>query len=168
MICRLCCVAALSLDIVAFSLQSWKELWVFQECSQIHSRNLLDHYHQNFSIFQQRYIDGGLSGIQPLLSESSSCTLTVCPFSGGADICPVDPPCMMEVEAAGAILNCNMANSFRIINALYPLTSEVRWCIGLLWFLDNILLYKLNMFYSISLNGISSLSWVVFLILVLF
>ncbi|XP_038142275.1 patatin-like phospholipase domain-containing protein 2 isoform X1 [Cyprinodon tularosa] len=70
------------------------------------------------------YMDGGFSGLQPLLSEASSRTLTVCPYSGEADICPTDPPSVMEVVATGAILNCNMANGFRILNSLYPLTLE--------------------------------------------
>ncbi|MEQ2158966.1 hypothetical protein GOODEAATRI_017577, partial [Goodea atripinnis] len=70
------------------------------------------------------YIDGGLSGFQPLQSEACSRTLTVCPFSGEADICPVDPPCMMELVATGTILKFNMANSLRILNGLYPVTLE--------------------------------------------
>ncbi|XP_043973288.1 patatin-like phospholipase domain-containing protein 2 [Gambusia affinis] len=70
------------------------------------------------------YIDGGLSGIQPFLSELSSHTLTVCPFSGEADICPADPPCMMDLVTPGALIKLNMANTFRIINALYPVTLE--------------------------------------------
>ncbi|KAM4738315.1 patatin-like phospholipase domain-containing protein 2 [Anableps anableps] len=70
------------------------------------------------------YMDGGLSGLQPLLSESSCRTLTVCPFSGEADICPADPPCMTELVVTGALLKFNMANSFRIINGLYPVTLE--------------------------------------------
>ncbi|KAM4570554.1 patatin-like phospholipase domain-containing protein 4 [Fundulus diaphanus] len=70
------------------------------------------------------YMDGGLSGLQPLLSEASSCTLTVCPFSGEADICPADPTCMMELVATGAVLKCNIANTFRILNSLCPVTLE--------------------------------------------
>ncbi|XP_008412023.1 patatin-like phospholipase domain-containing protein 2 [Poecilia reticulata] len=70
------------------------------------------------------YIDGGLSGFQPLLSESSNHTLTVCPFSGEADICPADPPCVMDLVASGTFLKVNMANTFRIINGLYPVTLE--------------------------------------------
>ncbi|XP_014886654.1 patatin-like phospholipase domain-containing protein 2 [Poecilia latipinna] len=70
------------------------------------------------------YIDGGLSGFQPLLSGASSHTLTVCPFSGEADICPADPPCVMDLVASGALLKVNMANTFRIINGLYPVTLE--------------------------------------------
>ncbi|XP_054905556.1 patatin-like phospholipase domain-containing protein 2 isoform X2 [Poeciliopsis prolifica] len=70
------------------------------------------------------YIDGGLSGFQPLLSEPSSHTLTVCPFSGEADICPADPPCMMDMVASGTPLKFNMANTFRIINGLYPVSLQ--------------------------------------------
>uniref|UniRef100_A0A3B3V3R8 PNPLA domain-containing protein n=1 Tax=Poecilia latipinna TaxID=48699 RepID=A0A3B3V3R8_9TELE len=70
------------------------------------------------------YIDGGLSGFQPLLSGASSHTLTVCPFSGEADICPADPPCVMDLVASGALLKVNMANTFRIINGLYPAAEQ--------------------------------------------
>ncbi|XP_061590836.1 patatin-like phospholipase domain-containing protein 2 [Cololabis saira] len=74
-----------------------------------------------------RYIDGGLSGIQPARRpDSSSHTLTVCPYSGDTDICPVDPPCMFEMVVDRTILNLNMTNAFRILNSLWPMTLEVR------------------------------------------
>uniref|UniRef100_A0A3B5BD55 PNPLA domain-containing protein n=1 Tax=Stegastes partitus TaxID=144197 RepID=A0A3B5BD55_9TELE len=69
-----------------------------------------------------RYLDGGFTGMQPI---SSSSTLTVCPFSGETDICPADTPCMWEMVTSGAVLNGNLANSLRIVNALYPMTMEV-------------------------------------------
>ncbi|CAN9516060.1 unnamed protein product [Ophioblennius macclurei] len=70
------------------------------------------------------YLDGGFSGIQPTMPLSSNRTLTVCPFSGDVDICPADPPCMMDLIATGVTLKGNMANSVRIFTALYPLGIE--------------------------------------------
>uniref|UniRef100_A0A672H2Y4 PNPLA domain-containing protein n=1 Tax=Salarias fasciatus TaxID=181472 RepID=A0A672H2Y4_SALFA len=72
------------------------------------------------------YLDGGFSGIQPTMPLSSNRTLTVCPFSGEVDICPADPPCLMDLVAIGVTLKGNMANSIRIFNALCPLGVEVR------------------------------------------
>ncbi|XP_041860301.1 patatin-like phospholipase domain-containing protein 2, partial [Melanotaenia boesemani] len=66
------------------------------------------------------YIDGGLSGMQPRLPDGAGRTLTVCPFSGDADICPYDPPCVIEMVFSGVNLKLNIANSFRILNGLYP------------------------------------------------
>ncbi|XP_029975311.1 patatin-like phospholipase domain-containing protein 1 [Salarias fasciatus] len=70
------------------------------------------------------YLDGGFSGIQPTMPLSSNRTLTVCPFSGEVDICPADPPCLMDLVAIGVTLKGNMANSIRIFNALCPLGVE--------------------------------------------
>ncbi|CAG6021497.1 unnamed protein product [Menidia menidia] len=70
------------------------------------------------------YIDGGLTGIQPRLPAASGRTLTVCPFSGDADICPADPSCMMEMVVGGGILKFSLANSYRILNGLYPVALE--------------------------------------------
>uniref|UniRef100_A0A3B4GIB9 PNPLA domain-containing protein n=1 Tax=Pundamilia nyererei TaxID=303518 RepID=A0A3B4GIB9_9CICH len=71
------------------------------------------------------YLDGGLSGIQPIAPGSSSRTLTVCPFSGESDICPGDAPCWLDIVTHGVTLKGNLDNSFRFINAIYP-TLEVR------------------------------------------
>ncbi|XP_068996678.1 patatin-like phospholipase domain-containing protein atgl-1 [Embiotoca jacksoni] len=68
-----------------------------------------------------RYLDGGFSGMQPVFSN---CTLTVSPFSGETDICPADTPSMWDMVVSGSTLKGNVANSFRIINALYPRAFE--------------------------------------------
>ncbi|XP_034445297.1 patatin-like phospholipase domain-containing protein 2 isoform X2 [Hippoglossus hippoglossus] len=68
------------------------------------------------------YVDGGFSGMQPVLSCSN--TLTVSPFSGETDICPSDTPCIWDMVVSGSTLKGNMANSFRVINALYPMALE--------------------------------------------
>ncbi|XP_071331098.1 patatin-like phospholipase domain-containing protein 4 [Trachinotus anak] len=70
------------------------------------------------------YVDGGFTSMQPVLSGTSSQTLTVSPFSGETDICPTDTPCRWDMVVNGAILKANMANSLRIFNALYPLALE--------------------------------------------
>ncbi|KAK2897587.1 hypothetical protein Q8A73_013967 [Channa argus] len=67
------------------------------------------------------YMDGGFSSMQPVLPSH---TLTVSPFSGEIDICPTDTPCIWNIVVSGATLKGNMANSFRILNALYPLALE--------------------------------------------
>lgn len=81
------------------------------------------HQHDLVSHVSQCYMDGGFSCFQPVLPSQ---TLTVCPFSGDTDICPADRPCMWDLVVSGATLKGNVANSFRIINALYPLALEVR------------------------------------------
>lgn len=68
-------------------------------------------------------MDGGFSNIQPVLSPH---TLTVSPFSGEIDICPADTPAAWDIEVCGATLNGNKANCFRMMNALYPMSLEVR------------------------------------------
>nr|XP_019951488.1 PREDICTED: patatin-like phospholipase domain-containing protein 2 [Paralichthys olivaceus] len=70
------------------------------------------------------YVDGGFSGMQPVLPVSCSNTLTVSPFSGETDICPSDTPCIWDMVVSGSTLKGNMANSFRVINALYPMALE--------------------------------------------
>ncbi|XP_055366552.1 omega-hydroxyceramide transacylase isoform X2 [Betta splendens] len=67
------------------------------------------------------YVDGGFTSFQPVLPTP---TLTVSPFSGESDICPADGPCMWDLVVSGATLKGSMANSFRIMNALYPLSLE--------------------------------------------
>ncbi|XP_051282201.1 patatin-like phospholipase domain-containing protein 2 [Dicentrarchus labrax] len=69
------------------------------------------------------YVDGGFSSMQPLLPLPSH-TLTVCPFSGEMDICPADTPSKWEMVVSGTTLKGNLANSLRIVNALYPMTLE--------------------------------------------
>ncbi|XP_023280979.1 patatin-like phospholipase domain-containing protein 2 isoform X2 [Seriola lalandi dorsalis] len=70
------------------------------------------------------YVDGGFTSMQPVLSGTCSQTLTVSPFSGDTDICPTEPLSRWEMVVSGATLNMNMANSFRVINALYPIALE--------------------------------------------
>ncbi|XP_040908419.1 patatin-like phospholipase domain-containing protein 2 [Toxotes jaculatrix] len=70
------------------------------------------------------YVDGGFTCMQPVLPRPCNHTLTVSPFSGEIDICPADTPCMWDMVVSGATLKGNMANSFRIINALYPMALE--------------------------------------------
>ncbi|XP_053280051.1 patatin-like phospholipase domain-containing protein 2 [Pleuronectes platessa] len=70
------------------------------------------------------YVDGGFSGMQPVPPVSCSHTLTVSPFSGETDICPSDTPCIWDMVVSGATLKGNMANSFRVLNALYPIALE--------------------------------------------
>uniref|UniRef100_A0A3P8S5B8 PNPLA domain-containing protein n=1 Tax=Amphiprion percula TaxID=161767 RepID=A0A3P8S5B8_AMPPE len=71
-----------------------------------------------------RYLDGGFTGMQPVMTVSPWNTLTVCPFSGETDICPTDTPCMWDVVTSGSVLKGNMANSLRVINALFPVAVE--------------------------------------------
>uniref|UniRef100_A0A3Q3LEN3 PNPLA domain-containing protein n=1 Tax=Mastacembelus armatus TaxID=205130 RepID=A0A3Q3LEN3_9TELE len=71
-----------------------------------------------------KYMDGGFSSMQPV-SGPASHTLTVSPYSGEADICPADPPCMWDIVVAGTNMKLNMANSFRMLSSLYPRTLEV-------------------------------------------
>ncbi|KAK2851457.1 hypothetical protein Q5P01_007733 [Channa striata] len=73
------------------------------------------------SIKGVHYVDGGFSSMQPVLLSD---TLTVSPFSGEVDICPTDTPCMWDIVVSGATLKGNVANSFRILNALYPIALE--------------------------------------------
>lgn len=68
-------------------------------------------------------MDGGFSSLQPILPSH---TLTVSPFSGEIDICPADKPCTWDLVVSGATLKGNVANSVRMINAIYPITLEVR------------------------------------------
>ncbi|XP_070695034.1 patatin-like phospholipase domain-containing protein 4 [Pempheris klunzingeri] len=71
------------------------------------------------------YVDGGFSSMQPLPSApASSHIVTVCPFSGETDICPADTPSMWDMVVTGTTLKGNVANSLRIINALYPMALE--------------------------------------------
>ncbi|XP_053173940.1 omega-hydroxyceramide transacylase [Scomber japonicus] len=72
----------------------------------------------------EHYMDGGFSSMQPVLPPLCSHTLTVSPFSGETDICPPDTPCMWDVVVSGTTFKGNMANSKRVINALYPLALE--------------------------------------------
>ncbi|CAK6951543.1 patatin-like phospholipase domain-containing protein 2 [Scomber scombrus] len=72
----------------------------------------------------EHYMDGGFSSMQPVLSPLCSHTLTVSPFSGETDICPPDTPCSWDMVVSGTTLKGNMANSLRLINALYPLALE--------------------------------------------
>ncbi|KAM6981810.1 patatin-like phospholipase domain-containing protein 4 [Tautogolabrus adspersus] len=70
------------------------------------------------------YVDGGFRSMQPILPVAYSSVLTVCPFSGDVDICPSDAPSMWDMVVSGTTLKGNMANSFRILNALYPMALE--------------------------------------------
>ncbi|XP_056131067.1 patatin-like phospholipase domain-containing protein 2 [Lampris incognitus] len=70
------------------------------------------------------YFDGGFTSMTPVLPATSSRTLTVSPFSGEMDICPRDTPSICDMIVSGSQLKVNVANSLRIVNALYPLASE--------------------------------------------
>ncbi|XP_060913172.1 patatin-like phospholipase domain-containing protein 2 [Labrus mixtus] len=70
------------------------------------------------------YVDGGFRSMQPILPVTYNSILTVCPFSGDVDICPSDSPSMWDMVVSGTTLKGNMANSFRIFNALYPMALE--------------------------------------------
>ncbi|XP_070825105.1 patatin-like phospholipase domain-containing protein 4 [Chaetodon trifascialis] len=70
------------------------------------------------------YVDGGFSSMQPVLPVPCSHILTVSPFSGETDICPADTPALLDMVVSGTTLKGNMANSFRLINALYPMALE--------------------------------------------
>ncbi|XP_034552107.1 patatin-like phospholipase domain-containing protein 2 [Notolabrus celidotus] len=72
----------------------------------------------------EHYVDGGFRSMQPTLPVPFTSTLTVSPFSGESDICPSDSPSMWDMVVSGSTLKGNMANSFRIINALYPMALE--------------------------------------------
>lgn len=64
--------------------------------------------------------------MQPSLPVPCNQILTVSPFSGETDICPADTPSMWDMVVSGCTLKGNMANSIRILNALYPMTLEVK------------------------------------------
>lgn len=64
--------------------------------------------------------------MQPLLPVPCNQILTVSPFSGEMDICPADTPSMWNMVVGGSTLKGNVANSIRILNALYPMTLEVK------------------------------------------
>lgn len=63
----------------------------------------------------------------PVLPVPCSDVLTVCPFSGDSDICPKDKNSMLDMVVSGITLKGNIANSLRILNALYPMALEVSW-----------------------------------------
>lgn len=65
--------------------------------------------------------------MQPVLPVSYNDVLTVCPFSGETDICPKDKNSMLDMVVSGITLKGNIANSLRILNALYPTALEVSW-----------------------------------------
>lgn len=83
-------------------------------------------YHNTSNLIVQHYVDGGFSSMQPVLPSPCSQILKVSPFSGEADICPADTPSMWEMVVSGTTLKGNMANGLRIINALYPMTLQVK------------------------------------------
>ncbi|KAM3618354.1 uncharacterized protein V6R79_019591 [Siganus canaliculatus] len=70
------------------------------------------------------YVDGGFTSMQPILNAPCSHILTVSPFSGETDICPADKPSKWDMVVSGATLKGNVANSVRILNALYPTAVE--------------------------------------------
>ncbi|XP_010745297.3 1-acylglycerol-3-phosphate O-acyltransferase Pnpla3 [Larimichthys crocea] len=72
----------------------------------------------------EHYVDGGFSSMVPKLPIPCSHILTVSPFSGEIDICPADTPSMWNMVVSGTTLKGNIANSFRVINALYPIDLE--------------------------------------------
>ncbi|XP_056897890.1 patatin-like phospholipase domain-containing protein 2 isoform X2 [Takifugu flavidus] len=76
------------------------------------------------SIKGVHYLDGGFTSMLPVLPVSCSDILTVCPFSGETDICPRDPNSMLDMVVSGTTLKGNIANTLRIINALYPMALE--------------------------------------------
>ncbi|KAM9785609.1 patatin-like phospholipase domain-containing protein 4 [Neosynchiropus ocellatus] len=76
------------------------------------------------SFHGEHYVDGGFTSMQPVLPLPCSQTLTVSPFSGEADICPDDPPCLLNMVVTGTTLKANVANGVRVFNALYPLALE--------------------------------------------
>ncbi|KAF7209918.1 patatin-like phospholipase domain-containing protein 2 [Nothobranchius furzeri] len=93
----------------------------------------------------ERCMDGGVSGFLPRMPESSNSTLSVCPFSGDADICPPGPPCTIEMEINGVMIKGNRDNCRRMISALYPFRLEpleqafdsgYKDCIQFLWSKD--------------------------------
>lgn len=63
--------------------------------------------------------------MQPVLPVPYSSILTVSPFSGEMDICPPDTAPALDMVISGVTIYGNMANSRRVISALYPMTVEV-------------------------------------------
>ncbi|XP_041654673.1 patatin-like phospholipase domain-containing protein 2 [Cheilinus undulatus] len=76
------------------------------------------------SFHGEYYVDGGFRSMQPQSPVPCSSILTVSPFSGEVDICPSDAPSMWDMVVSGTTLKGNIANSFRILNALYPIALE--------------------------------------------
>ncbi|KAM6977800.1 omega-hydroxyceramide transacylase [Aplochiton taeniatus] len=72
------------------------------------------------------YVDGGFTSIQPQQATAFGKTLTVSPFSGEVDICPRDSASLCDVVVSGAPFQLSLANTLRVINALYPPSLEVR------------------------------------------
>ncbi|CAJ1085113.1 patatin-like phospholipase domain-containing protein 2 [Xyrichtys novacula] len=105
------------------------------------------------------YVDGGFRSMQPTMPVPCSSTLTVSPFSGESDICPLDSPSMWDMVVSGTTLKGNMANSFRIINALYPMALETlaeafhSGYKDAFYFLENNNLAQHMIFNKVSQNG---------------
>lgn len=70
------------------------------------------------------YVDGGFSNNLLKLDEH---TITVSPFCGEADICPLDDSfgALMQINFAGTSIAVSPANMHRICNALLPAPPEV-------------------------------------------
>lgn len=88
---------------------------------------ILGVFHNVNDVPSQHYLDGGFSSMLPVLPVSCSDILTVCPFSGETDICPRDTNSMLDMVVSGTTLKGNIANTLRILNALYPMALEVSW-----------------------------------------
>lgn len=84
-------------------------------------------FHNVNAFIPQHYVDGGFTSMLPVLPVPCSDILTVSPFSGDTDICPKDKSSMLDMVVSGTTLKGNIANSLRIINALYPMALEVSW-----------------------------------------
>ncbi|XP_078332618.1 patatin-like phospholipase domain-containing protein 4 isoform X2 [Crassostrea virginica] len=65
-----------------------------------------------------RYVDGGLSDNLPILNDE---TITVSPFAGESDICPLDNSANFEhVILANTSMQLTTRNLYRISRALFP------------------------------------------------
>ncbi|XP_041365493.1 1-acylglycerol-3-phosphate O-acyltransferase Pnpla3-like [Gigantopelta aegis] len=70
-----------------------------------------------------RYVDGSLSDNLPTLDED---TITVSPFAGECDICPMDNSSnFMHINIVNHSLQCTAGNLYRLSHALFPPHPEV-------------------------------------------
>lgn len=76
-----------------------------------------------FSVYFQRYVDGGLSDNIPAINDS---TVTISPFSGESDICPSDDSANpLHIYLANTSMQFTMDNLYRLSRALFPPHPEI-------------------------------------------
>lgn len=75
------------------------------------------------SWLSQRYVDGGLSDNVPSVTDDS---ITVSPFAGESDICPIDCSAnFLIINLANTSIQLNSSNLYRLSRALFPPHPEI-------------------------------------------